>query len=64
MEPDAIRSLPDDALADEIAYALDVIGSTRDMKLRRKWQQKLAELYGEQGRRSDFDTDFPIPRIA
>ena len=40
-----------DELADEITVARECIQTTRDLKLRRQMQAKLAELIAEEGRR-------------
>lgn len=40
-----------DELADEIAVCRECIQTTRDLKLRRQMQAKLAELIAEEGRR-------------
>jgi hypothetical protein len=44
-------SLTDDALADEITVARECIQTTRDLRLRKQMQAKLAELIAEEGRR-------------
>lgn len=44
-------SLPADALADEITVARECIDTTRDLRLRKQMQTKLAELIAEEGRR-------------
>lgn len=46
------RGMPDDELADEITYAREAIATTRDVKVRKKMQGKLAELLGEQAIRN------------
>lgn len=49
--PRPYASLTDDALADEITVARECIQTTRDLKLRRQMQGKLAELIAEENRR-------------
>ena len=48
MTPRPYADLPADALADEITVARECIQTTRDLKLRRQMQQKLAELIAEE----------------
>jgi len=40
-----------DELADEITVARECIATTRDLRLRKQMQAKLAELIAEEGRR-------------
>ena len=47
-----------DELADEITVARECIQTTRDLKLRRQMQAKLAELLAEDSRR--FAQDLPF----
>ncbi len=49
--PRPYADLPDAALADEITVCREVIDTTRDLKLRRQMQAKLAELIAEENRR-------------
>lgn len=51
MTPRPYADLPADALADEITVARECIQTTRDLKLRKQMQGKLAELIAEENRR-------------
>lgn len=52
--PRPYASLTDDALADEITVCRECIQTTRDLKLRRQMQAKLAELVNERNLRPDM----------
>ena len=58
-------TMPDDELADEIAFARIHANDGRDLVLRRKQARRLAELLSEQGHRQwlAMDLNFPIPKI-
>lgn len=49
--PRPFAHMQPDALADEITVARECIQTTRDLRLRKQMQQKLAELLAEEGRR-------------
>ena len=44
------QAMPDDELADEIAYAR-IYANSKDPKIKRKFAGRLAELMGESGQR-------------
>lgn len=48
-----------DELADEITVARERIATTRDLRLRKQMQAKLAELLAEEGRRQTHE-DLPL----
>lgn len=48
-----------DELTDEITVCRECIQTTRDLRLRKQMQQKLAELLAEEGRRQTHE-DLPL----
>lgn len=59
MTPRPYADLPADELADEITVCRECIQTTRDLRLRRQMQGKLAELLAEEGRRQTHE-DLPL----
>ena len=57
--PRPYANMQADALADEITVCRECIQTTRDLRLRKQMQGKLAELLAEEGRRQTHE-DLPL----
>lgn len=53
--PRPYESLSAEALADEITVCRECIQTTRDLRLRKQMQARLAELLAEEGRRQGVE---------